>query len=112
MGGLNRPDRSRSRRDRRASRSPACGDGGARSLQSVSDQELEGAVEADVRQHRTSRIPALEMRRPKAKKAKIAFFRGRAGKALKRAVALEELFGIGRQIARKGRDLGLAVEGL
>ncbi len=30
----------------------------------------------------------------------------------KRAFALEQLFGVGRQIARKGRDLRIAVEGL
>ena len=41
---------SRRRRDRRAGRSPGADEAIARSLQSVSDQELEGAVEADVRQ--------------------------------------------------------------
>jgi len=40
-------------------------------LQSVSDQELEGAVKADVRQSGLVAAIAFELRRPEAKKAKI-----------------------------------------
>jgi len=81
-------------------------------LQSVSDQELEGAVETDVRQDRTLRIRALEWRRAKAQKAEIGLFRRGSGETAKRTVAGKQLFGIAGQITWEGRDLGGAVEGL
>jgi hypothetical protein len=65
-------------------------------LQSVSDQELEGAVKADVRQSGLVGAFAFELRRAKAKKAKVGLFGRGAGEAAKRAVPLEELFRIGR----------------
>jgi hypothetical protein len=43
-------------------------------LQFVSDQELEGAVKADVRQDGSVRAHAFELWRPEAKKAKIGLF--------------------------------------
>src|ERR1700716_2649674 len=84
----------------------------ARSLQSVSDQELEGAVKADVRQSGLVGAVAFELRWPETKEAKIGLFRRGAGEAAKGGFAFEELLRIGRQIARKGRDLGLSVEAL
>src|SRR6266481_7902762 len=92
--------------------SPAADDEIARSLQFVSDQELEGAVKADVRQSGLVGAFAFELWRAKAKKAKIGLFGCGAGEAAKRAFTREQLFRIGREIARKGRNLGIAVEGL
>jgi hypothetical protein len=43
-------------------------------LQFVSDQELQRAVKADVRQCRAVRPLMLELRRPKAQETKIGFF--------------------------------------
>src|SRR6266403_5967323 len=91
--------------------SPAADDEIARSLQFVSDQELEGAVKADVRQSRLVGAFAFELWRAKAKKAKIGLFGRGAGEAAKRAITLEQLVRIGRQIAWKSRNLRLAVEG-
>lgn len=83
----------------------------AHSLQSVSDQELEGAVKADVRQNGAINLPlAFKAGRPEAKEAEIGLLFRSTGKALERAFALEQLFRIGRQVARKGRDFRAAVE--
>src|ERR1700733_1702976 len=90
--------------------SPAAGAGGARSLQFVSDQELEGAVKADVRQRRAIRSLILEQRRPKPQKAKVGIVGCRAGETTKRGLAVEQLLGIVGQIARESRDLGVAVK--
>src|SRR4030081_3234220 len=84
----------------------------ARSLQSVSDQELEGAVKADMRQSGFLGAFAFELRRGKAKKAKIRLIIRGAGETSKRAFAAKKLLRIIRQIAWKGRNLGLAVEDL
>src|ERR1700704_384569 len=84
----------------------------ARSLQSVSDQELEGAVKADMRQSGLLGAFAFELRRAKAKKAKIGLVICGAGETTKRAFAAKQLLRIIRQIAWKGRNLGLAVEDL
>ena len=65
-----------------------------------------------MRQHEAIGIRAAERRRAKAKKTKIGFFRCRAGEAAECAVAAEQRFRIVGQIARKGRDLGFAVEPL
>src|SRR3979411_396710 len=92
--------------------SPAFDDGIARSLQSVSDQELEGAVKADMRQSGLLGAFAFELRRAKAKKAKIGLVICGAGETSKRAFAAKKLLRIIRQIAWKGRNLGLAVEDL
>src|SRR5258707_1024343 len=95
----------------RASPNTPAADGAfSRSLQFVSDQELEGAVKADVRQRRLLVTFALQQRRTEAQEAIIGFFGRRAGKAAK--PALEQLLGVNGQIAREGRDFGFAVERL
>ena len=81
-------------------------------MQFVSDQELEGAVKADVRQYGPVRFLTIELRRPKAQKPEIGLLGRCAGEAAKRIVAFEKFLGIRRQVARKGRDLGVAIEGL
>ena len=48
----------------------------SRSLQSVSDQELEGAVKADVRQSGLLVAFALQQRRPEAQEAEVGLFGG------------------------------------
>jgi hypothetical protein len=65
-------------------------------LQSVSDQELEGAVKADVRQSGPVRAIAFELRWPETKKAKIGFFGAGAGETAKRTFAPKQLGRIGR----------------
>src|SRR3981081_3780917 len=55
---------------------------------------------------------AFELRRAKAKKAKIRLVIRGAGETSKRAFAAKKLLRIMRQIAWKGRNLGLAVEDL
>ncbi len=50
-------------------------------LQSVSDQELEGAVKADVRQNGAVRVLSFEQRWPETQKAEIGVFFRRAGEA-------------------------------
>src|SRR5688572_7251332 len=90
--------------------SPAADAAFSRSLQSVSEQELEGAVKADVRQRGLVAGCALQERRPEAQEAEIGLFGSGAGQAAKAAV--EQLLGIGGQVARKGRNFGLAIEGL
>ncbi len=52
----------------------------------------------------------LQQRRPEAQEAEIGVFGGGAGKAAKAAV--EQFLRVRRQVARKGRDFGLAIEGL
>src|SRR6185437_3772156 len=83
----------------------------ARSLQSVSDQELKGAVEADVGQNGAIGSPLVfKPRRPEPKKAEIGSFFRTAGKTPERSFASEQLFRIGRQVAREGRNLRVAVK--
>jgi len=59
-------------------------------LQSVSDQELERAVEADVRQRWTLRIATLEQRWAEAEEAKIGFVGAGSGQSANPAVIGEE----------------------
>src|SRR5215467_3026672 len=91
--------------------SPAAGALLARSLQSVSDQELESAVKANMWERRRVRAIVLQERRAEAQETVIAVVRRHRGQAAK-AGAVEQLLGIGGQIARKGRDFRAAVEGL
>jgi hypothetical protein len=65
-------------------------------LQFVSDQELEGAVEADVRQSGILLTQAFKLRGPKTKKSEVSFFVDRAGQATKCACAGEKILRIGR----------------
>src|SRR3954470_410804 len=82
-----------------------------RSLQPVSDQELERAVEADVRQRRRLAVVACKTRRPEFQKTIVGGVRAGAGQAGESAT-VEQTVEIGRQVAGEGRDLGLAIEDL
>src|SRR4030081_1090445 len=65
-----------------------------------------------MRQSRLLGSFAFQLRRAKAKKAKIRLIIRGAGETSKRAFAAEKLLRIIRQIAWKGRNLSLAVEDL
>src|SRR5215472_18501628 len=82
----------------------------ARSLQSISDQELQGTVEADVRQRRLVGALTFELWRPEAEEAEIACLRSRSGEPAKGIDTVEQSLGVRGQITRKGRDLCIAVE--
>src|SRR5215470_3380504 len=91
--------------------SPAAGALLARSLQSVSDQELESAVQANMWERRRVRAIVLQERRAEAQETVIAVVRRRRGQAAKTG-AVEQVIGIGRQISRKCRNFGAPVESL
>src|SRR4051794_25774497 len=87
------------------------GDGGfARSSQSVSNQKLQRAVEADVRQRGIFR--ALQQRWTKTQEAKIGAVRAGAAQAAKSGLVAEQRVEVDRQIAWKRRHLRFAVENL
>src|SRR5262249_763672 len=91
--------------------SPAAGALLARALQSVSDQELESAGQAKMWERRRGRAIVLQERRAEAQETVIAVVRRRRGQAAKTGT-VEQVIGIGRQIAGKCRDFGAAVESL
>src|SRR5262245_13898264 len=98
--------------------SPACGEGDGRSLQSVSDQELERAVEANMRQRRRVRTCGLEPWRTEAQETIIGVIGPAVAEPLKWVAAAadvaigEQLVEFRRQVAGKGSDLGGAIEDL
>jgi hypothetical protein len=81
-------------------------------LQSVSDQKLEGAVEADMRQDGLTGSVAFEQGRAKAQEAEIGVVGGIVSETTKSAFAGKQRFRVERQIARKRRDFGVAIERL
>ena len=100
--------------DRRAGTPPACAGRGRRSCETVSQQELQRAVEANVRQGRRSVRSTVEQRRAKAQEAVVGLARGRwsSGPRKHRPARVEQRRRIVRQVAGEHRGLGLAVEGL
>jgi hypothetical protein len=81
------------------------------SCESISDQELQGSVKADMRQGRHAIVGELQRRRPNAKKSKVGFLRGRRGNTAKGLlVAAQKLFGVVGQVTGKNRRFGFAVK--
>ncbi len=87
----------------------ACGDGRL-TLQSVSDQELKRAVEADMGQLRLRAVLARELRRAEAEEAEVGVLGCSRGEAAEGVAAGEQLIEPVRQVAGEGRGLGCAVE--
>src|SRR6476660_8860176 len=77
------------------------------SYEAVSEQELQRAVEADVRQRRNARPSWLGRGRPTAQKAVVTLVRG-----VQAPKPTEQCGRIVRKIAGKRRDFGLAVEAI
>src|ERR1700737_3485063 len=71
---------------------------------------MERAVAGAGRPRGPPRAAALKLRRTKTKKAKIGVVRAGGVQSAKGAIAPEKFIEICRQVAGKGRDLGLAVE--